>query len=46
MAREDDRELYKRAQQAWEAEDWPRAAELWERLARRYPDIPTGPVRG
>ena len=40
MTREDDRELYKRAQQAWETEDWPVAAELWERLARRYPDIP------
>lgn len=40
MTREDDRELYKRAQQAWEAEDWPVAGDLWERLARRYPDIP------
>ncbi|MFU8871203.1 hypothetical protein [Micromonospora sp. SL4-19] len=40
MTREDDRELYKRAQQAWDAEDWPVAGELWERLVRRYPDIP------
>lgn len=40
MTREDDRELYKRAQQAWDAENWPVAGELWERLARRYPDIP------
>ncbi|MEU9823780.1 hypothetical protein [Micromonospora chersina] len=40
MTREDDRELYKRAQQAWDAEDWPVAGELWERLARRYPDLP------
>lgn len=40
MTREDDRELHKRAQQAWDAEDWPVAAELWERLVRRYPDLP------
>ncbi|SCG36773.1 hypothetical protein [Micromonospora inositola] len=40
MSREDDRELYERARQAWEAEDWPVAGELWERLVRRYPDIP------
>ncbi|GAB3346765.1 hypothetical protein RMN56_04335 [Micromonospora halotolerans] len=40
MTHEDDRELYERAQQAWGAEDWPVAGELWERLARRHPDIP------
>ncbi|MGN9776810.1 tetratricopeptide repeat protein [Micromonospora sp. H33] len=40
MTRDDDRALYERARQAWEAQDWPVAAELWERLVRRYPDIP------
>ncbi|SCL21429.1 hypothetical protein GA0070624_2315 [Micromonospora rhizosphaerae] len=38
MTRADDRELLKRAYQAWDAEDWPVAGELLERLARRYPD--------
>ncbi|MGN9808487.1 hypothetical protein ACTMSW_03910 [Micromonospora sp. BQ11] len=40
MTREDDRELLKTAYEAWEAENWPVAGELLERLARRHPDLP------
>ncbi|MBM0227913.1 MULTISPECIES: tetratricopeptide repeat protein [Micromonospora] len=38
MTRADDREVLKTAYEAWEAENWPVAAELLERLARRHPD--------
>ncbi|WP_319458875.1 tetratricopeptide repeat protein [Micromonospora sp. RTP1Z1] len=40
MTREDDRELHRTAYEAWEAENWPVAGELLERLARRHPDHP------
>ena len=44
MSRADDRELLKTAYEAWEAEDWPVAAELLERLVRRHPDLPPSGV--
>ncbi|MGS2614689.1 tetratricopeptide repeat protein [Micromonospora sp. LZ34] len=40
----DDRDLLKRAYEAWDAEDWPVAGEALERLVRRHPDHPRAAV--
>ncbi|MGK5738942.1 tetratricopeptide repeat protein [Micromonospora sp. URMC 103] len=38
MPGSEDRDLLKRAYEAWDAEDWPVAGETLERLVRRNPD--------